>query len=127
MVSNRKKISQLQYALDRKGFTVYYSTHQFRSDTQNRLITMHKLEHRVWDPKKERYRNEEIFSSASQIQVLLFLRNILFWLEGKEIPPSNNTKGAAVLDMKWQDFLLKHEKPSEQGGFFNPRKFRQIC
>ncbi len=113
MVSNRQKIGKLQYALDRLGYTVFYSTHQFRSDTQNRLITMHKLEHRVWDPKKERFRNEEIFSSASQIQVLLFLRNILFWLEGKDIPPLNNTKGAAVLEMKWQEFLSKNEKPPQ--------------
>ena len=78
---------------------------QFYSQQQQRPVTIYKICQPTWNTKTERYSNKEIFSSASQIQIVLFLRNLWYLINEKDIPPTNRMKGAAEFDRKWKEYL----------------------
>ena len=73
------------------GMKILYSTTQFYSEDQDRPVTMYILKQAVWDDEKGRNNNIELFKSTSQIQILLFLRDLWYELNGKEIPTDNET------------------------------------
>ncbi len=77
---------------------------QFFSDEQNRPVTMYKIAQSIYDETTGRYHHKELFSSASEIQVVLFMRNFWYLINDKEIPPTNNIKGAKVFENKWKEF-----------------------
>ena len=89
MASNSVMIHKLQTAINLNGGNILYSTSQFYSATQNRPITTYHIKQAVWDEEKARYKNEELFSSTSQIQILLFLRDYWFEMNGWDIPTDN--------------------------------------
>jgi hypothetical protein len=66
---------------------------------------MYKITQSVYNPQKGNYNHKELFTSASEIQIVLFLRNLWYLVEGKEIPPTNQMKGAAEFERKWNAFL----------------------
>ena len=66
-----------------------YSTSQFYSEKQNRPVTIYHIKQATWDEDKERFVNEELFKSTSQIQVVLFLRDLWYSVNGKEVPQNN--------------------------------------
>lgn len=102
--SNVEMIRKLQIALNSKGERVLCNRSQFYSEQQNRPVTIYKVMKSVYEPSTGKNRHYELFSSASQIQVVLFLRNYWFLIQGKEIPPTNNMKGAAEFEAKWRNF-----------------------
>lgn len=102
--SNSTMIRKLQFALNQRGQKILCNRSQFYSDEQNRPVTMYKVAQSRWDASTGRYKHEELFSSASEIQVVLFLRNFWYMIEGKEIPPTNKMKGAEVFERKWNEF-----------------------
>ena len=53
----------------------------------------------------EKTRHLVLFTSASQIQVVLFLRNLWYLINEKPIPPTNKMKGSAEFERKWNEFL----------------------
>jgi hypothetical protein len=48
--------------------------------------------------------HKELFSSASEIQIVLFMRNLWYALNGWDIPPTNQMKGADVFEAAWKNF-----------------------
>lgn len=102
--SNSNMIYNLQRALNSRGWKILCNRSQFYSDEQNRPVTMYKVAQSVWDPQTEKYRHKDLFSSASQIQVVLFLRNLWLLENGQPIPPTNNMKGSAEFERKWNEF-----------------------
>ena len=68
-----------------------YSTSQFYSDKQNRPVTVYHIKRAIWDEGKGKFLNQELFKSTSQIQIVLFLRDLWFELNGKPIPTDNET------------------------------------
>ena len=102
--SNLDMIRKLQIALNSKGQRVLCNRSQFYSEQQNRPVTIYKVMQSVFDEASGKNRHIELFSSASQIQIVLFMRNYWFLLQGKEIPPTNNLKGAAEFKVKWEQF-----------------------
>lgn len=66
-----------------------YSTTQFYSAKQDRPITVYHIKQAVYDENKEKFVNEELFNTTSQIQVVLFLRDLWYSLNGKELPTDN--------------------------------------
>lgn len=89
MASNSVMIHKLQRALNSKGDKILYSTTQFFSEEQNRPVTLYILKRAVYDEEKGKNTNVELFKSTSQIQIVLFLRDL--WYELNEIPiPDNN-------------------------------------
>ena len=89
MASNTTLIRKLQTALNTKGMKILYSTSQFYSEEQNRPITMYVIKRAVYDEQRGRNTNVELFKSTSQIQIVLFLRDLWYEVNGKEIPTDN--------------------------------------
>ena len=109
--SNTQMIYKLQFALNSRGMKILCNRSQFYSDKQNRPVTMYKVAQSIWVPETQRYTHKTIFSSTSQIQVVLFMRNLWYLINDKEIPPTNRMKGAAEFERKWKEFLDTYEPP----------------
>lgn len=89
MASNSVMIHKLQQAINGKGYKILYSTSQFYSDKQDRPVTMYILKQAVYDEEKGKHKNVELYKSTSQIQIVLFLRDMWFDINGWEIPKDN--------------------------------------
>lgn len=89
MNSNTVMIKKLRNAINNKGEKLLYNTTEFFSDDQNRPITLYIIKKAIWDDKRHRNRNVELFHSASQIQIVLFLRDYWYKLNDLELPVDN--------------------------------------
>ena len=89
MPSNATMIKKLMQALNLRGMRVLYTTSQFWSPTENRPVTIYNVKQAVWDDDKEKFVNIELFKSTSQIQIVLFLRDLWYSINGKELPQEN--------------------------------------
>jgi hypothetical protein len=89
MASNTVMIHKLQQALNMKGQKLLYSTSQFYSEQQNRPVTMYHIKQAIFDEETGKNRNIELFKSVSQIQVVLFLRDMWHEVNGWEVPNDN--------------------------------------
>ena len=109
MESNSQMCYKLQLALNMKGMRILCNRSQFYSDEQNRPVTIYKISQSRWDASKGKYNHVELFSSASQIQCVLFLRNLWYYINNKPIPTTNKMKGADIFEIKWNEFLEKYK------------------
>ena len=89
MASNSTNIHRLQRALNSRGCNILYSTSQFYSKDQNRPITQYIIKQATYDTEKDKMVNVELFKSFSQIQILLYLRDLWYSINGLEIPQDN--------------------------------------
>ena len=89
MAGNQAMIRKLQSALNTKGMRIMYSTSQFYSFDQDRPITIYSIKQAVWDEERQRFMNQELFKATSQIQIVLFLRDLWYTVNGKEVPQDN--------------------------------------
>lgn len=112
--SNSTMIHKLQTAINSKGYKLLYNKTQFYSDQQNRPVTLYVIKQVVDnpDPTKKRHTYIELFSSCSQIQVVLFLRDFWFEINGWEIPADNemwNEAKQKYFDRKNQENMRVEE------------------
>lgn len=77
-------IKRLQQALNKQGLRIMYDTHQFYSKSQDRPITMYTISQSVDDGRSTS--NVKLFTSASQVHVLFFLRDYWFYVNKLPIP-----------------------------------------
>ena len=90
--SNSAMIHKLQRAINEKyGQRILYNKTQFYSDQQDRPVTLYILKQAFWDEEKGRTRNIELYSTTSQIQIVLYLRDMWYELNGWEVPTDNET------------------------------------
>lgn len=91
MASNiNKNIIRLQRALNDKDQRILYSTSQFYSAEQKRAITKHTIKQALEkDEETGKYNTITLFSSYSQLQIVLFLRDLWFQANGWELPTDN--------------------------------------
>lgn len=92
MASNIKNIKKLQSAINYSNlcdFKILYTTSQFFSVKNNMPLTKYCL--RKATINKETFKSEstEIFSTYSQLQIILYLRDLWCILNGEE-PPTDN-------------------------------------
>lgn len=102
--SNSDMIHRLQIALNSKGLRILCNRSQFYSEKQNRPVTIYKVSQSVFDKSTGKNRHLELFSSASQIQVVLFMRNLWHAINDKPIPETNKIKGADKFQKEWDNF-----------------------
>lgn len=107
--SNSVMIHKLQVALNSRGMKILCNRSQFYSDEQQRPVTIYKVAQSVYNESSGKYNHIELFSSASQIQVVLFLRNLWYLINDKQIPPTNKMKGSAEFEKKWKDFEISYK------------------
>lgn len=87
--SNSVNIYKLQQALNSKGYKILYGATQFWSDKENRPVKMYKIEQSVYDEEKEKDKKIKLFETTSQIQVVLFLRDMWNEINGLPVDDSN--------------------------------------
>lgn len=102
--SNSTMIYKLQVALNSKGMRILCNRSQFYSEQQNRPVTMYKISQSRHNPQTGKNTHVELFVSASEIQIVLFLRNLWYAVNGKPIPPTNQMKGAEIFEQAWKTF-----------------------
>lgn len=89
MASNSVTIHKLQTAINSKGGQILYNSSQFYSASQDRPITVYHIKQAVLNEDTGKMTNVELFSATSQIQVLLFLRDLWYSINGWELPTDN--------------------------------------
>lgn len=104
MNSNSDMMRRLQIALNSKDMRILCNRSQFFSEVQNRPVTIYKISQSVWDPSTGKNKHVELFSSASQIQCVLFMRNLWMAINHKPIPTTNALKGAEKFQEAWDEF-----------------------
>ena len=93
--SNSVMIHKLQNAINSKGYKILYNKTQFYSEQQNRPVTQYTIKQVVEaEPKNtaatnKRHNYLELFKSCSQIQIVLFLRDFWYEINGWEVPTDN--------------------------------------
>lgn len=105
MASNTVMIKRLQQAINMKGYKILYSTSQFYSDKQDRPVTMYYVKQAQFDEETGRHKNIELYKSTSQIQIVLFLRDLWFEINGWEIPTDNPM---------WNEIKAKEKEEKEK-------------
>ena len=90
MATVKTNIIKLQQALNYKGERIVVDTHQFFSEQQQRPITMYTVAKSV--PSGRSSENVKLFTSASQVHILYFLRDYWFYVNNLPIPQE---------DMEW--------------------------
>lgn len=104
--SNSTMIYKLQVALNSRGMRILCNRSQFFSEQQNRPVTMYKISQSRHNPQTGKNTHVELFNSASEIQIVLFLRNLWYAVNGKPIPPTNQMKGAEIFEQAWKTFEM---------------------
>ena len=66
-----------------------YSTSQFYSVKQDRPITTYQVRQAIVDEETKKSKSVELFKSTSQLQILLFLRDLWYEVNGWEVPTDN--------------------------------------
>ena len=85
-----KTIRTLQRALELEGELILISTSQFYSIDKHKVITRYHVKKQVQsDENRNKSTQLELFSSCSQIQITLFLRDYYYELKGWEVPTDN--------------------------------------
>lgn len=102
--SNSVMLHKLQVALNSKGLRILCNRSQFYSEQQNRPVTMYKIAQSIMNEQTGKSNHVELFSTASEIQAVLFLRNLWYAVQGKAIPPTNQVKGAEYFQRAWTEF-----------------------
>lgn len=87
--SNIVMVKKLQQAINGKGEKILYTTNQFYSDEQDRPVTIYSIKKAIFNEEKKRNINIELFSSTSILQIVLFLRDYWYELNGWEVPTDN--------------------------------------
>ena len=103
MANESRTIRKLQQALNARGCRILFSTSQFYSEQQNRPITIYHIKQSLIDDGKTT--QIELFSSASRIQTVLFLRDYWYDLNGWELPTDN-----PVWNKIREEYKVIHEK-----------------
>jgi len=89
MKNNQAIIQKLQQALNARGEMILQRTTQFYSMDVNGPITIYYIEKAYWDEETKKTKKNELFHTTSQLQVILFLRDLLYLSRGEELPTDN--------------------------------------
>ena len=90
MASNIKTIKKLQMAINTKcDYKILYQTTQFFSATQKRPVTKYILRKAIINPETQKSESEEVFNTYSQLQIILYLRDFWYAVNGLDLPTDN--------------------------------------
>lgn len=83
-------IKKLQQALQFEGELILITTSQFFSVDKHKVVTRYHIKKQV-QSEGDRMKSSqvELFSSCSQIQITLFLRDYYYEIKGYEVPHDN--------------------------------------
>lgn len=85
-----RTIKKLQKALQIEGELILITTSQFWSTSKNTTVTRYHIKKQIQaEDDRNKSSQVELFSSCSQIQIALFLRDYYYEVKGYEIPHDN--------------------------------------
>ena len=85
-----RTIKKLQKALQIEGELILITTSQFWSINKNTTVTRYHIKKQIQaEDDRNKSSQVELFSSCSQIQIALFLRDYYYEVKGYEIPHDN--------------------------------------
>ncbi len=76
---------KLVKALNTRGYKLTFSTKQFIG-TEGNVHSYYSICKGVWNEDKHKYLNKELYSSASMVRIVLFLRDMWYKENGWELP-----------------------------------------
>lgn len=98
----RPQIKKLQNAInDNYDAKILINTTQFYSKDTKRTTSIIVIKQAQWNEEKQKFINVELFSSCSDIQIVLWLRDYWYELNGWDIPQDNE---------KWIEARRKYEE-----------------
>ena len=90
MVESLPTIKKLQKAINLKyDQKILVNKTQFYSDKTGGIIEMIVIKQAIWDTDKQKIINVELFKSPSDVQIVLYLRDLWYKLNGWEVPTDN--------------------------------------
>lgn len=93
---------KLQTACNKQfGARILINTRQWYSEDKGRAVTVYTIFQSVKKEDKEKDVNVELFKTYSQIQLVLFLRDYWYSLNGWDIPHDNE---------EWEQIKEKYEQ-----------------
>lgn len=84
-----KTIRTLQKALIHEGELIMITTSQFYSVDKHKVVTRYHIKQQVQSEQRNKSSMVELFSSCSQIQITLFLRDYYYEVTGQPVPHDN--------------------------------------
>lgn len=108
--SNSKNIHLLQKALNLNGQKILLEKTQFYSEEENRTINIYHVKKSVFNKEKNKNVKIQIFETASEIQVLLCLRDLWFNLNKMELPKDNNEWNKIRQKIEDGEFSKRYKK-----------------
>lgn len=110
--SNSTMIHKLQAAINTKYHErILINRSQWYSENHDKPVTTYIVKKAVWDDDKKKTINIELFKSTSQLQIVLFLRDYWYELNGWEVPTDNEVWNAAKenYNKKKENGTIKNE------------------
>lgn len=84
------QIKKLQRAINEKfDAKILINKNQYYSKELDKPMELLIVKKAIWDEDKQRFKNVELFSSPSDIQILLWLRDYWYELNGWQVPTDN--------------------------------------
>ena len=84
-----QKIYKLRQAINSKGHRLLFTSTEFFSEEKGRPIAIYHIKDSIKNVETGKYESKELFASPSHLQIIFFLRDYLFTLDGKELPTDN--------------------------------------
>ena len=81
-------ISKLIKALNMRGYMLMYNKKQFMG-VEGKPHNLYTITQAKWDEGRQKYGSVEIYKSTSTVRVVLFLRDLWYLEQGKELPTDN--------------------------------------
>lgn len=83
-------IKKLQRAINEKfGQKILVNHTQFYSEKSEQVLEMIVVKKSIYDEEKQKSKQIELFSSTSDVQIVLYLRDYWYELNGWEVPTDN--------------------------------------
>lgn len=118
MKDNRNMIKKLQTAINQRfGEQLLYERRQFYSRSENRPINMYLIKKALYNPMKKKQESVELFKTSSQIQLILYLRDYWFELNGWEIPIDNPDWNMIKVKEDMTESVLRKERMPSWANF----------
>jgi len=103
-------IKKLQQAINKKfDARILINKTQFFSKETDKPVEILVIKKAIWNEEQNKFKNIELFSSPSDIQIVLWLRDYWYELNGMKIPTDNEewNKAKAL-------YIAKHQVKEEQ-------------
>lgn len=84
------QIKKLQRAINEKfDAKILINKTQYYSENTQKPLEILVIKQAIWNEEKQKFKNIEVFSSPSDVQIVLWLRDYWYQLNGWEVPTDN--------------------------------------